>query len=152
MFLVGELTIKMESAQNCKKVLFWEARGHCRHKTILDAFLKNLDLNNYKNKSFEKIFLELKNIQRRKGSIGNLTLYDIASDLVRHDGGQINKVYIIGSGPKRAIKILGIKKQLDPVTKLHFASCEDVVRACKLEPTTDGDLLETYICQWQKSV
>ena len=142
----------MESALSCKKVLFWEARCHCRHKTILEAFLNNLDLNNFKNKSFEQIFLELKNIPRRKGSIGNLTLYDIASDIVRHNGGQIHKVYIIGSGPKRAIKILGINKRLDPVTRLHFVSCEDVVRACKLEPTTDGDLLETYICQWQKSV
>ena len=142
----------MESAQSCKRVLFHEARGHCRHKTILEAFLKNLDLNNFKNKSFEQIFLELRNIERRKGSIGNLTLYDIASDIVRHNGGEVKKVYIIGSGPRRAIKILGIKKQLDPVTRLHFVSCEDVVRACNLEHTTDGDLLETYICQWQKSV
>ena len=142
----------MEFALSCKKVLFWEARCHCRHKTILDAFLNNLDLNNLKNKSFEQIFLELKNIPRNKGSIGNLTLYDIASDIVRHNGGEVKKVYIIGSGPKRAIKILGIKKQLDPVTRLHFVSCEDVTRACNLEQTTDGDLLETYICQWQKSV
>jgi hypothetical protein len=143
---------KMESAQRYKNVLFHEARCHCRHKTILNEFLNNLNLNNFKTKTFSEIFLELKNVQRRKGSIGNLTIYDIASDIVRHNGGQINKVYIVGSGPKRAVKILGIKKQLDPDTRLHFVSCEDVVRACNLEPTTDGDLLETYICQWQKTV
>ena len=143
---------KMESAQRYKNVLFHEARCHCRHKTILNEFLNNLNLDSFKHKTFSEIFLELKNVHRRKGSIGNLTMYDIASDIVRHSGGQINKVYIVGSGPKRAVKILGIKKQLDPVTRLHFVSCEDVVRACNLEPTTDGDLLETYICQWQKTV
>ena len=145
-------TFKMESAQRYKNVLFHEAKSHCRHKTILNVFLKNLNLDSFKDKPFSQIFLELKNAKREKGSIGNLTIYDIASDIVRHNGGQINKVYIIGSGPKRAIKILGIKKQLDPVTRLHFVSCEDVIRACNLEPTTDGDLLETYICQWQKTV
>jgi hypothetical protein len=143
---------KMESAQRYKNVLFHEAMCHCRHKTILNEFLNNHNLNNFKTITFSEIFLELKNVQRRKGSIGNLTIYDIASDIVRHNGGQINKVYIVGSGPKRAVKILGIKKQLDPVTRLHFVSCEDVVRACNLEPTTDGDLLENYICQWQKTV
>jgi hypothetical protein len=143
---------KMDLAKRSKNVLFYEAKYHCRHKTVLYDFLKNLNLDSFKDKPFSQIFLELKNMNRKKGSIGNLTIYDIASDIVRHSGGQINKVYIIGSGPKRAIKLLGIKKQLDPVTRLHFVSCEDVIRACKLEHTTDGDLLETYICQWQKTV
>ncbi len=142
----------MEFVKSCKKVLFWEARCHCRHKTILDAFLKDINVDNFKNKSFEQVFLDIQKLKRPKGSIGALTLYDIASDIVRHNGGQIHKVYIIGSGPKRAIKLLDIKKQRDKITGLHFVTCEDVVSKCKLEPTSDGDLLETYICQWQKSV
>jgi hypothetical protein len=142
----------MEFVKNCKKVLFWEARCHCRHKTILDLFLKDIDVNAFKNKSFAQVFLEIHALKRPKGSIGTLTLYDIASDIVRHNGGCIDKVYIIGSGPKRAIKLLDIKKQRDNSTGLYFVTCEDVVSKCNLEPTSDGDLLETYICQWQKGV
>ena len=142
----------MESARQYKNVLFHEARCHCRHKNILDLFLKDLNLETFENKSFEQIFLDVRNMKRNKGSIGPLTIYDIASDVFRHNGGQINKVYIIGSGPKRAIKLLGIKKQLDRITGLHYVTCEDVVKKCNLDPTSDGDLLETYICQWQKGV
>ena len=108
----------MESIISHKKVLFYEAKSHCRHKLILDLFLKQLDLESFKNKSFEEIFLEIKKFKQekvRKGSIGNLTIYDIASDISRYYGNIIEKVYIIGSGPKRAIKLLDIKKHFDKV-------------------------------------
>jgi hypothetical protein len=139
----------MESAQQYKHVLFHEARCHCRSKNNLDLFLKELDLDSFKNKSFEQIFLEIQNMKRRQG-IGPLTIYDIASDIFRHDGGEINKVYIIGDGPRRAIKLLGLAKRRDKTIGQDFVTCEEVIRACNLDPTTDGDLLETYICQWQK--
>ena len=42
----------MESIISHKKVLFYEAKSHCRHKLILDLFLKQLELENFKNKSF----------------------------------------------------------------------------------------------------
>ena len=88
----------MESIISHKKVLFYEAKSHCRHKLILDLFLKQLDLESFKNKSFEEIFLEIKKFKQekvRKGSIGNLTIYDIASDITRYHGNIIEKVYII---------------------------------------------------------
>jgi len=141
----------LESAVNCKSILFYEARSHCRHKSILDLFLKTIDIESFKNNSFEEIFLQIKS-KSIKGSIGNLTIYDIASDITRYHGKYINKVYIIGSGPLRAIKLSGIKKQLDSTLKLHFVSCMDVCTKFSLPPTCDGDLLETFLCQWQKNI
>ena len=141
----------MEFARSFKNELFLEARCHCRSKGNLELFLKELNLDTFKNKSFEQIFLEIQNMERPQG-IGPLTIYDIASDIFRTNGGQINKVYIIGGGPDRAIKILGLKKHRDKTIGQDFVTCEEVVKACNLDPTTDGDLLETYICQWQKGV
>ena len=144
-----------ESAFNCKYTLFYEARSHCRHKSILDLFLKTIDVESFKNNSFEEIFLKIQKIKNEmciKGSIGNLTIYDIASDITRYHGKYIDKVYIIGSGPVRAIKLLGIKKQSDSTLKLHYISCMDVCTKFSLPPTCDGDLLETFLCQWQKNI
>ena len=138
----------MENAQECKKNIFYEAKCHCRHKTKLELFLKTINLETFKNKSFEQLFLEL---PRLKGSIGNLTIYDIASDITRVHGRIIQKVYIIGDGPKRAIKLLGLKKQKDKKIGLTYVTCKQVVNALKLEPCDDGDLLETLLCQWQKT-
>ena len=148
------MSTNLETIITFKKNIFYEAKSHCRHKSILDLFLKQLDLESFKNKSFEEIFIEIKKFKQekvRKGSIGNLTIYDIASDITRYHGNIIEKVYIIGSGPKRAIKLLDIKKHFDKITHLYYVNCQDVVIKCKLEYTNDGDLLETYICQWQKN-
>ena len=146
----------LKSSLDCKKVLFYEARTHCRHKTILDIFLVTLDIESFKNKTFEEVYLRIQLLQKgicKKGSIGPLTVYDIAADISRYHGKMITKVSIIGSGPKRAIKLLGIKPQLDKVLKLHFVSREDVCTKLNLSPPhLDGDILETYLCQWQKNV
>ena len=68
------------------------------------------------------------------GSIGLLTIYDIASDIWRYYGNMIDKVYIVGSGPKRAIKLLGIKTKTNSTIKLKYVSIEDVVQKLNLEP------------------
>ena len=141
----------MELAKLCKEELFFEALKHCRHKTILNNFISSINVECFKNKSFEEIFLQI-SLGKVKGSIGVLSVYDIASDIFRYHGGIINKVYIIGRGPKRAIKLLGIKKKLDTTVGLYFVEIEQVTSKLNLTGVIDGDLVETYICQWQKTI
>ena len=86
-----------------------------------------------------------------RGSIGPLSKYDIASDIFRYHGSMIDKVYIVGDGPKRAVKLLGLRTTTNPIIKLKYVSIADVVQKINLEQTNDGDLLETFLCNWQKT-
>ena len=124
---------------------------HCRHKTILKKFLNKIDIHKYKKTSFEDIFLDVKSLNDTRGSIGSLTIYDIASDIFRYHGNMIDKVYIVGGGPKRAIKLLGLKARTNAIIGLKYVSIDDIVCKLKLDKTDDGDLLETFICNWQKT-
>lgn len=141
----------MDAAKSGKTILYHEAICHCRHKTILKTFLNKIDFEKYKNSSFEDIFLDVQNLNDTYGSIGAVTIYDIASDIFRHHGNLIDKVYIVGSGPKRAVKLLGLQTSVNRTIKLKYVSIDDVVNKLKLNTTKDGDLLETFICIWQKS-
>jgi hypothetical protein len=141
----------METAQYCKTILYYEALHHCRHKTVLKTFLKTIDVEKYKNSTFEHVFLDVQKLNMTRGSIGPLTLYDIASDIFRYHGGIIDKVYIVGGGPRRAVKLLGLKTSTNPIIKLKYATIDDVVEKLHLEKTNDGDLLETFMCIWQKT-
>ena len=142
----------MEHAKYCKTILYYEAISHCRHKTILKNFLKTkINIEKYKSSSFENIFLDVQSLIDTRGSIGSLSKYDIASDIYRYYGNMIDKVYIVGGGPKRAIKLLGLKTRTNPIIKLKYVSINDIVQKLNLEQTTDGDLLESFICNWQKS-
>ena len=142
----------MEHAKLCKTILYYEAISHCRHKTILKNFLKTkINIEKYNRSSFENIFLDVQNLNNTYGSIGLLTIYDIASDIYRYYGNMIDKVYIVGGGPKRAVKLLGLKTITNPIIKLKYIPIPEIVKKLNLEPTTDGDLLETFICNWQKT-
>ena len=141
----------MEFAKKCKATLYYEALSHCRHKTILKRFLCTIDIEKYKNASFEDVFLDVQNLNDTHGSIGALTMYDIASDIFRYHGNMIDKVYIVGGGPRRAIKLLGLKTKTNPVIRLKYVSIDDIVTRLHLDATNDGDLLETFLCNWQKT-
>ncbi len=147
-------TFKMsliDSAKIYKTKLFHEAICHCRHKTILKTFLNEIDIHKYKNTSFEDIFLDVQNLNNTHGSIGSLTIYDIASDIFRYHGNMIDKVYIVGGGPKRAVKLLELKTHINSVIGLKYVTIDDVVCKFNLNKIDDGDLLETFLCIWQKS-
>ncbi len=142
----------MDHAKRCKAILYYEAISHCRHKTKIKEFLKNkINIENYKNSSFENIFLNVQSLVDTRGSIGPLSKYDIASDIFRYHGNMIDKVYIVGDGPKRAVKLLGLRTTTNPIIKLKYVSIADVIQKLNLEQTNDGDLLETFLCNWQKT-
>ena len=144
--------------------LFQEAISHCRWEKVLQSFLTNLDITQFQNKSFDDIFVSIFNMCQSIKGLGTLTVYDITSSICRRYNVVIDKVFIIGSGPKRAIKLLHIKPIIYKVSKkinIHCVSIDDIIRAFDKEGfqlddsiryCTNGDIIETFICNWQKSI
>ena len=142
--------------------MFQEAISHVRHKDkmirFLDLHFTNLTI--YQNKTFEQIYEMVHKLVKSAYQIGKLAIYDITAAICRHYGIIITKVYIIGGGPKRAI----IRLQLDTQTqkihrlKLKYVLIEDIqnaFRELKLKHddtiyTNNGDIIESYLCNWQK--
>jgi len=89
--------------------IFQEAIDHCRWKKALHSILIKINIVNYENKTFEEILFEIYNICNNVKGVGILTIYDITSAICRYYKINIDKVYIIGNGPKRAVKLLHIK-------------------------------------------
>ena len=95
--------------------------------------------------------------------LGILTIYDITSAICRYYKIIIDKVYIIGNGPKRAVKLLNIKikkHKINNKMNLHFVEIIDVINAFNINNyvldenirnSKNGDMFETYICNWQKT-
>lgn len=143
--------------------IFEEAINHCRWKKSLFCVLKKINICNYENKTFEEIILEIYNICDNIEGVGMLSIYDITAAICRYNKINIDKVYIIGKGPKRAIKILNIKIKKHKISNkinLNFVDIIDIINAFDINNyelneyfrnTKDGDILETYICNWQKT-
>jgi hypothetical protein len=145
-----------------KNNMFQEAIDHCRWKKVLNNVLKEIAIKDYNNKTFEEIIYEIYLICNKVKGIGTLTIYDITSAICRYYKININKVYIIGNGPKRAIKLLKLntKKHVINNLKLNYVEINDVITGFgingfsldeDIRNNTNGDILETYICNWQKT-
>ena len=92
-----------------------------------------------------------------------LAIYDITSAICRHYKVNIDKVYIIGKGPKRAIKLLNVKTKVHKINediKIRYANITDIITAFdsngfvlseQVRNSQNGDILESYICNWQKT-
>ncbi len=147
---------------NCSENIFQEAISHCRWKKTLYSVLKKINIVDYENKTFEEIISEIYNFCDDVKGVGMLTIYDITSAICRYYKINIYKVYIIGSGPKRALKFLNLKTKTHKINdniKLNFVEINDVINAFdinnyvldeSIRNTKNGDILETYICIWQK--
>ena len=88
---------------NISTNIFQEAINHCRWKKALYSILKKINIIDYENKTFEEIIIEIYNICDNVKGVGMLTIYDIKSTICRYYKINIDKVYIIGNGPKRAV-------------------------------------------------
>jgi len=143
--------------------IFQEAINHCRWKKTLYSVIKKINIVDYKNKTFEEIIFDIYNICDNVKGVGMLTIYDITSAVCRYYNIIIDKVYIIGNGPKRAIKLLNIKikkHKINDKFNLNFVDIIDVINAFDINNyvldeniriSKNGDILETYICNWQKT-
>lgn len=137
------------------QTMFQEAIGHCRWKTVLrNNVLNKIIISRYENKTFEEIIVEIYSICVNVKGVGLLAVYDITAALCRHYEINIDKVYIIGNGPKRAVKLLNIKTKTHKINnqiKIKYVDIADV--NTKLNKNiTNGDTLESYLCNWQKKV
>lgn len=144
--------------------IFQEAIDHCRWKKILNNnILMKINIRDYENKNFEQIISDIYLLCNKVKGIGILTIYDITSSICRYYKTNIDKVYIIGNGPKRAIKLLKLgtqKHYINSNIKLNYVEIIDIIDSFNrngfiiddnIKNTTNGDILETYICNWQKN-
>ena len=143
--------------------IFQEAIDHCRWKKVLYSVLNKINIVDYENKTFEEIIFEIYTICDNVKGVGMLTIYDITSAICRYYTINIDKVYIIGNGPKRALKKLNIitkTHKINDKIRLKFIELIDVINAFdinnyeldeNIRNTKNGDIMETYICNWQKN-
>ena len=143
--------------------MFQEAIGHCRWKKALHSVLPKINIAHYENKTFEEIIVDVYNICDNVKGVGMLAIYDITSAICRYYNINIDKVYIIGNGPKRAVKLLNIKikkHKINDKINLNFVDTMDVINAFdifnyelneNIRNSKNGDIFETYICNWQKT-
>ena len=149
-----------------KNNIFQDAINHCRHPTKLYPIIKDITnrIEEYKNKNYEQIICMIYDICKNINQIGPLMVYDISAGLCRYYRIPIDKVYIIGGGPRKAIKLLNINKKLHKINneiKYHYVTIDELVRAFdnskyKLDKimrnNRNGDDWESFICNWQKNV
>ena len=105
----------MSKSCGSKISIFQEAIDHCRWKTVLrnnvltQNELQEHNLHQFAGKRFDEIILRVYNMCDKIKGIGMLSIYDITSAICRYNKIIIDKIYIIGKGPKRAISLLNIK-------------------------------------------
>jgi hypothetical protein len=152
-----------------KKIfVFQEALDHCRWKNMLRNNVLSRDelqvdkLHEFSNKRFDEILIDIYTICEKVEGVGMLTIYDITSAICRRNNINIDKIYIIGNGPKRAIRLLGIHVKTEKIGKgimLQYVEIQSVLDAFNeknyemdvdVKNSINGDVFETYICNWQK--
>ena len=101
-------------------------------------------------KTFEEVFKSIETVFGPINGIGKLATYDTTAAICKRFSIPINKVYIVGSGPKRAVQLLNIPVHMDENIKLKYAKREDVLRVFGTQNMTNDDL-ESNLCNWQKS-
>jgi hypothetical protein len=143
--------------------IFQEAQKHCRWKKVLDNILKDINISIYENKSFEQIFMDIYIISKNVRGIGLLTIYDITSAICRFHKINIDKVYIIGNGPKRAVKLLSLDMKIHRISsdiKIKYVDINEIISAFdkksfgldeSIRNNKNADFFETFLCNWQKS-
>lgn len=158
---------KMSNKCASNRFIFQEAIDHCRWKSVLrnnvltNTLLQEHNLHQFSGKSFDDVLLYVYNICYKIEGIGMLTVYDITSAICRYNKINIDKIYIIGKGPKRAIRLLHLcpkTKKIGEVS-LKYVEISDILNAfneqnyeldLQVKNSNNGDEFETYICNWQK--
>jgi hypothetical protein len=157
----------MSCSRSSKRYIFQEAIDHCRWKKVLrnnvlvKTEFQEHNLHQFTGKSFNEILLFVYNICDKVEGIGMLTIYDITSAICRYNKINIEKIYIIGKGPKRAIRLLDIKvksQKIENIT-LNYVEIPEILKAfqeknyeinLQIKNSNNRDDFESYICNWQK--
>jgi hypothetical protein len=159
----------MSKTCGSKKDIFQEAKDHCRWKSVLyndvltQPDLQEHNLHHFASKSFDEILVWVYNICYKIKGIGMLTIYDITTAICKYNKIIIDKIYIIGKGPKRAISLLNIKAKTQKIKNLSLKYVEifEILKAfdennykinSQIKNSNNGDDFETFICNWQKNI
>ena len=156
-----------------KRGVFQEAIDHSRRKNTLRNEILSLPefqedkLHQYSHMTFEEIFSSVYKIGKPVDGIGMLTIYDITAAICKYNNINIERVYIIGNGPKRAISLLGIEPQIQEIgdTFVRYVEIPEILRTLRgcalreknqalyesLRSSKNGDDLENYLCIWQRN-
>ena len=131
------------------------------NNVLVKTEFQEQNLHQFTGKSFNEILLFVYNICDKVEGIGMLTIYDITSAICRYNKINIEKIYIIGKGPKRAIRLLDIKaksQKIENIT-LNYVEIPEILKAfqeknyeinLQIKNSNNGDDFESYICNWQK--
>lgn len=142
--------------------IFDEAISHCRWKKNIYKIINQINIKEYNKKSFDDIFTNIFNKTTSIKGVGLLSTYDIVAAICRFHNVIIDKVFIIGNGPKNAIKLLKLKCKTYKINniKLKYVDINEVKNAfikehftleSNIKTCVDGDLIESFLCNWQKS-
>jgi hypothetical protein len=103
--------------------------------------------------------------EHRPRGVGFLGCYDIAAGIMRHvKQERIERVYLVGKGPQRAIRKLQLNhwveyERLNDSIKLPFIQLSIVARQLWRNRVSipksiilfrDGDAMESFLCNWSK--
>jgi len=149
------------------KHIFEEAIRHCRWKHVLcndvltHSKLQEGSLHEFLSMSFEEILLYVHDICSNVKGIGMLSVYDITSAICRYNKINIEKIYIVGNGPKKAIRLLDVQVKIQKIQNLRIKYVEipEIIKAftdgkyeidLHITNSVNGDDFESYICNWQK--
>jgi hypothetical protein len=149
--------------------IYHEVVEHCRWKKVLSrevlshVSLQEENLHLFAGNTFEEILLIVKDICDKVEGIGRLSIYDITSAICRYNKINIDKVYIVGGGPKRAIELLKMTPKTQKIEGfvLKYIEIRDLLLAfqeinhelpLEIVNSINGDDYESYICNWQKCV
>jgi hypothetical protein len=158
------MACKISTTTTYGVIQYTDALHHCRWKDTLHKFLENPLIQYYKphaeRKTFDNIYSDIYSRAKKVKGLGKLTVYNITTAICKAYAIPIKRVYIIGGGPKRAVKLLGLSTKshsLRGVT-LQYVEITDIQAAFKKHgyslpiESTDGDSFETFICKWQKGI
>jgi hypothetical protein len=146
-----------------QNIIFEEALSHCRWKGKLKDLIPQINIPSFRGRSFEYIFQAIYYQCKKIKGLGLLTTYDVTASICKQHNIPIDRVYIIGSGPKRAIELLGLeaKKKWINNIRVNYVEMQDVIKAfenkkfdldSEIKLTKNCDLVESFLCKWQKTI
>lgn len=147
-------------------VCFEEAIAHSRRKGAIKTMLQEIDPSLFQLDTFGDVFSAVDKMYGSRECIGPLAVYDITVAICRHNNIPINRVYLIGNGPRRAAKMLDISpyhtkyEKITSGKRLPYIDTQDVIDALQVHgypidhydktAVFQGDDVETHLCRWQK--
>ena len=142
--IIAPVANELESAD----VFFREAIHHVRWKNTLRPHLEKIfnNLNTFSScKTFEEVFKLIEKVFKPVYGIGKLATYDTTAAICRRFDIPIEKVYIIGSGPQKAINYLNIQRFYDRQLNVYYCKRSDVLAAFG-DPSMSNDDMESNLC------